>query len=76
MFVISRNTYVNFRQSTEKRHRQDVCALHSDAYALVAEEVDTNLELECQIIARRRREAGFECDDFNYNESIYFSKLG
>lgn len=43
---------------------------------MVAEEVDPHLELECQIISRSRQETGFDSDDFNCNESIYFSKLG
>lgn len=61
------------RTSSDKQIRHEACSLRDHAHALIDVEMDSDFELDCQDIARRRREAPAEPDhdlpDFIYTAS-------
>ncbi|KAJ0174507.1 hypothetical protein K1T71_009615 [Dendrolimus kikuchii] len=61
------------RTSSDKQIRHEACALRDHAYALIDVEMDSDFELECQEIARKRKEDGDMLDndlpDFIYTAS-------
>ncbi|KAL0871393.1 hypothetical protein ABMA27_005124 [Loxostege sticticalis] len=60
------------RTSSDKQIRHEACSLRDHAHALIDVEMDSDFELECQEIAKKRREEG-EADadlpDFIYTAS-------
>ncbi|CAH2044060.1 unnamed protein product, partial [Iphiclides podalirius] len=61
------------RTSSDKQIRHEACSLRDHAHALIDVEMDSDFELECQDIARKRREEGAVEDndlpDFIYTAS-------
>ncbi|CAG9564529.1 unnamed protein product [Danaus chrysippus] len=60
------------RTSSDKQIRHEACSLRDHAHALIDVEMDSDFELECQDIARRRREEGAadnDLPDFIYTAS-------
>ncbi|XP_075980354.1 ATPase family AAA domain-containing protein 2-like [Anticarsia gemmatalis] len=61
------------RTSSDKQIRHEACSLRDHAHALIDVEMDSDFELECQEIAKRRREEGNMADndlpDFIYTAS-------
>ncbi|XP_037293009.1 ATPase family AAA domain-containing protein 2 isoform X2 [Manduca sexta] len=61
------------RTSSDKQIRHEACSLRDHAHALIDVEMDSDFELECQEIARKRKEEGDEADndlpDFIYTAS-------
>ncbi|XP_060804753.1 ATPase family AAA domain-containing protein 2-like isoform X2 [Amyelois transitella] len=61
------------RTSSDKQIRHEACSLRDHAHALIDVEMDSDFELECQEIAKKRREEGDMADndlpDFIYTAS-------
>ncbi|RVE47330.1 hypothetical protein evm_008011 [Chilo suppressalis] len=61
------------RTSSDKQIRHEACSLRDHAHALIDVEMDSDFEVECQEIARKRREEGDMADndlpDFIYTAS-------
>ncbi|XP_063626226.1 ATPase family AAA domain-containing protein 2-like [Cydia splendana] len=61
------------RTSSDKQIRHEACSLRDHAHALIDVEMDSDFELECQDIARRRKDEGTAADndlpDFIYTAS-------
>ncbi|XP_073961924.1 ATPase family AAA domain-containing protein 2B-like [Choristoneura fumiferana] len=61
------------RTSSDKQIRHEACSLRDHAHALIDVEMDSDFELECQEIARRRNDEGTAADndlpDFIYTAS-------
>ncbi|CAH0725558.1 unnamed protein product, partial [Brenthis ino] len=60
------------RTSSDKQIRHEACSLRDHAHALIDVEMDSDFELECQDIARRRQEDGAadnDLPDFIYTAS-------
>nr|XP_026495936.1 ATPase family AAA domain-containing protein 2-like isoform X1 [Vanessa tameamea]XP_026495937.1 ATPase family AAA domain-containing protein 2-like isoform X1 [Vanessa tameamea] len=60
------------RTSSDKQIRHEACSLRDHAHALIDVEMDSDFELECQDIARRRRDEGAadnDLPDFIYTAS-------
>ncbi|KAL4707871.1 hypothetical protein ACJJTC_010306 [Scirpophaga incertulas] len=61
------------RTSSDKQIRHEACSLRDHAHALIDVEMDSDFELECQDIAKKRREEGNMADndlpDFIYTAS-------
>ncbi|XP_038222643.1 ATPase family AAA domain-containing protein 2-like [Zerene cesonia] len=60
------------RTSSDKQIRHEACSLRDHAHALIDVEMDSDFELECQQIARRREEEGAadnDLPDFIYTAS-------
>ncbi|CAH2093136.1 unnamed protein product [Euphydryas editha] len=60
------------RTSSDKQIRHEACALRDHAHALIDVEMDSDFELECRAIARRRRHDGAadnDLPDFIYTAS-------
>ncbi|KAM3965847.1 LOW QUALITY PROTEIN: ATPase family AAA domain-containing protein 2 [Aphomia sociella] len=61
------------RTSSDKQIRHEACSLRDHAHALIDVEMDSDFEMDCQEIARRRREMPTEPDhdlpDFIYTAS-------
>ncbi|KPJ18640.1 ATPase family AAA domain-containing protein 2 [Papilio machaon] len=61
------------RTSSDKQIRHEACSLRDHAHALIDVEMDSDFELECQDIAKKRREEGLHEDndlpDFIYTAS-------
>ncbi|XP_053610772.1 ATPase family AAA domain-containing protein 2-like isoform X2 [Plodia interpunctella] len=51
------------RTSSDKQIRHEACSLRDHAHALIDVEMDSDFELECQDIARKRKEEGDMADD-------------
>ncbi|XP_012550629.2 ATPase family AAA domain-containing protein 2 isoform X1 [Bombyx mori] len=51
------------RTSSDKQIRHEACSLRDHAHALIDVEMDSDFELECQEIAKRRRDEGNEAED-------------
>ncbi|XP_049875887.1 uncharacterized protein LOC126373697 [Pectinophora gossypiella] len=63
---------------SDRKSRLEACSLHTDAYTMVADEIDPQLELECQLVARRRRDQGEDDDSYeatSFTDFIYLAKL-
>ncbi|XP_068617633.1 LOW QUALITY PROTEIN: ATPase family AAA domain-containing protein 2-like [Battus philenor] len=62
-----------YRTSSDKQIRHEACSLRDHAHALIDVEMDSDFELECQDIAKKRREEGAQEDndlpDFIYTAS-------
>ncbi|XP_013179683.1 PREDICTED: ATPase family AAA domain-containing protein 2-like [Papilio xuthus] len=62
-----------YRTSSDKQIRHEACSLRDHAHALIDVEMDSDFELECQDIAKKRREEGLHEDndlpDFIYTAS-------
>ncbi|CAD0202477.1 unnamed protein product [Chrysodeixis includens] len=60
------------RTSSDKQIRHEACSLRDHAHALIDVEMDSDFELECQEIAKRRQEEGMadnDLPDFIYTAS-------
>ncbi|XP_048478946.1 ATPase family AAA domain-containing protein 2 [Plutella xylostella] len=61
------------RTSSDKQIRHEACSLRDHAHALIDVEMDSDFELECQDIARKRQDEGMKSDtdvpDFIYTAS-------
>ncbi|CAK1587151.1 unnamed protein product [Parnassius mnemosyne] len=60
------------RTSSDKQIRHEACSLRDHAHALIDVEMDSDFELECQEIAKKRREEGAmeeDLPDFIYTAS-------
>ncbi|GBP30143.1 ATPase family AAA domain-containing protein 2 [Eumeta japonica] len=58
------------RTSSDKQIRHEACSLRDHAHALIEVEMDSDFEIECQDIAKRRREEGTR-DDADLPDFIY-----
>lgn len=72
MNLINNDLYI-VRTSSDKQIRHEACSLRDHAHALIDVEMDSDFELECQDIARKRREEGAlednDLPDFIYTAS-------
>ncbi|KAJ2940460.1 hypothetical protein O0L34_g144 [Tuta absoluta] len=62
-----------------RRYRLKAFSLHDTAYSMVSDNIPAFIELECQLVARRRKEGGDEPEpDSNngWSDDFYMSKLG
>ena len=69
----NKNYFPSHRTSSDKQIRHEACSLRDHAHALIDVEMDSDFELECQEIAKRRQEEGNMADndlpDFIYTAS-------